>query len=222
MAGPVETTAGYPAGIRAGLPFALATLVLGASFGVLAEPLMGPVAPIVMSIVVFAGSAQFAALSVLAAGGGAVPAIAAGLLMNARFLPMGLAFGPSLRGGPLTRALQGQAVVDASFAIGNRGDGRFDHRVVIGATLPQAVGWVGGTAIGVLGGALIAEPERYGLDAVFPAFYLALLFGEAHGRRALAAAALGAAIALALLPVAPPGVPVIAAAAAALIGLRRA
>jgi 4-azaleucine resistance transporter AzlC len=211
----------YRAGARAGLPFALATLVLGASFGVLAEPIMGQVAPIVMSILVFAGSAQFAALSVLAAGGGAGPAVLAGLLMNARFLPMGLAIGPSLPGGRLARAFQGQAVVDASFALASRGGGRFEPRIVIGATLPQGIAWVGGTAIGVLGGALLSDPERYGLDAVFPAFYLALLFEEQHDRRALPAAVLGAAIALALLPVAPPGLPVIAAAAAALIGLRR-
>ena len=54
-------------GIRAGLPFALPTLALGVSFGVLARPLMGTVAPIVMSIVVFSGAAQFAALTVLTA-----------------------------------------------------------------------------------------------------------------------------------------------------------
>src|SRR4051794_19295164 len=93
-------------GVRAGLPFVIPTLALGISFGVLAQPLMGTVAPIVMSVVVFAGAAQFAALSVLLAGGGAGPAIAAGLLLNSRFLPMGFAIAPSLRGGRLARALQ--------------------------------------------------------------------------------------------------------------------
>ena len=210
------------AGIRAGVPFALATFVLGASFGVLAEPVMGAVAPIVMSIIVFAGAAQFAALSVLAVGGGPAAAVAAGLLLNARFLPMGFAIGPSLRGRPLRRAAQGQALVDASFALASRGDGTFDRGLLIGSTLPQAAAWISGTVVGVLGGAALADPGRFGLDAVFPAFYLALLVEEVRSRRALTAALLGAAIALVLLPSAPPGVPVIAAAAAALVGLRRA
>jgi 4-azaleucine resistance transporter AzlC len=209
------------AGIRAGLPFALATFTLGISFGVLAEPVMGAVAPIVMSIVVFAGAAQFAALSALAAGAGAPAAIVSGLLLNARFLPMGFAVGPSLRGRPLRRAAQGQAVVDASFALASRGDGSFDRGLLVWSTAPQALAWISGTIVGVLGGAAIADPERYGLDAIFPAFYLALLAEEVGSRRAAAAALLGAAIALALMPVAPPGVPVIAASVAALIGLRR-
>jgi len=88
------------AGVRAGLPLVLPTLALGVSFGVLARPVMGPVAPIAMSIFVFSGAAQFAALSVLAAGGGALAAITAGMLMNARWLPMGFAIGPSLQVSP--------------------------------------------------------------------------------------------------------------------------
>ena len=67
---------------------------------------MGSIAPIVMSLIVFSGAAQFAALTVLTAGGGAVAAIAAGMLMNGRWLPMGLAVGPFLKGGPLRRALR--------------------------------------------------------------------------------------------------------------------
>ena len=71
--------------------FALPTLAIGASFGVLAEPAMGAAAAIAMSILVFAGAAQFASVSVLAAGGSLASAVSAGLLINARFLPMGLA-----------------------------------------------------------------------------------------------------------------------------------
>src|SRR6201747_1306008 len=102
-------------GLRAGLPLVLPTLAGGVSFGVLAQPVMGSVAPVVMSLIVFSGAAQFAALTVLTAGGGAVAAIAAGMLMNARWLPMGLAVGPFLRGRPWRRALESQALVDASF-----------------------------------------------------------------------------------------------------------
>src|SRR3954451_11970552 len=93
-------------GIRAGLPLALPTLAGGVSFGVLAQPVMGSVAPVVMSIVVFSGAAQFAALTVLTAGGGAFAAIAAAMLMNGRWLPMGLAIGPFLKGGLLRRSLE--------------------------------------------------------------------------------------------------------------------
>ena len=211
------------AGVRAGLPFVLPTIALGISFGVLARPVMGPVAPIVMSICVFSGAAQFAALSVLVAGGGAVAAIAAGMLMNARWLPMGFAVGPSLPGGALARALQGQAIVDASFVISSRGDGTFDRGLLIGATLAQGASWVTGTVIGVLAGPVLGDPQKLGLDAVFVAFYLALVVEEAsHSRLAIASAIGGAAIALALMPFAPPGVPIIVASLAALLGLRRA
>jgi branched chain amino acid efflux pump len=212
---------GIPAGVRAALPFVLPTLLLGASYGVLAKPVMGAVAPIVMSVLVFSGGAQFAALSVLGAGGATGAAIAAGLLMNARWVPMGFALGPSLRGGVRSRALQAQAIVDASFAIASRRDGTFDRTVLIGATLPQASAWIAGTIAGVLAGDVLGDPARLGLDAVFPAFYLSLLVEEARGRRAVAAATAGAAITVALMPVAPVGVPVIAASLAALIGLGR-
>jgi 4-azaleucine resistance transporter AzlC len=211
----------YRQGIRAGLPFLLPTLAIGTSFGVLAEPVMGGVAAIVMSVVVYAGAAQFAAVSVLVAGGGVAAAVSAGLLINARFLPMGVAVAPALKGGPLRRAAEGQTVVDASWAIANRGDGTFDREILIGATIPQAVGWWSGTAIGAFAGSALGDPQALGLDAIFPAFYLALLAEELRDRAALSTALLGAAIALCLFPVAPPGVPVLAASAAALIGLRR-
>ena len=90
---------------------------------------------------------------------------------------------------------------------------------MIGATIPQGVGWIAGTAIGVLGGNLIGDPERLGLDVIFPAFFLALLAEELRNRREVAVALIASALALALVPFAPPGVPVIAASAAALLGL---
>jgi len=209
------------AGVRAGLPLVLPVFLVAVSFGVLARPVMGASPAVVMSIVVFAGAAQFASLSVLAAGGTAGAAVVAGLLMNARFLPMGFAAAPSLRGGSLARAAQGQAVVDASWALASRRDGTFDRGLLLGATIPQAFAWISGTIVGVFAGSSLAHPERFGLDAIFPAFYLALLLGEVRTGRARAAAALGALIAFALIPVAAAGVPVIAASAAALLGLKR-
>jgi len=208
-------------GFKAGLAFAIPTFALGASFGVLAQPVMGAAAAIVMSIIVFAGAAQFAALSVLTAGGGVASAVSAGLLLNARFLPMGLALAPSLHGGRLRRAAESQAMVDASWALANRGAG-FDRELMLGATIPQALCWWSGTALGALAGSVIGNPETLGLDAMFPAFYLALLVGEMDLRKTGPSALLGAAIALCLVPFAPPGIPVVAAALAALLGLRAA
>jgi len=210
------------AGLRRGLPLVLPTFAVGVSFGVLAQPVMGSFAPVAMSVLVFSGAAQFAALTVLAARGGALTAIAAGMLMNLRWLPMGFAVGPFLAQGRLKRVAQSLAIVDASFLLAHRGDGTYDRGVMIGATLAQAGAWVTGTLAGVLGGGLLGDPQALGLDAVFVAFYAALLGGEAHDRAAVAAAALGAAIALALMPVAPAGVPVLAASLAAVLGLRRA
>jgi predicted branched-subunit amino acid permease len=206
-------------GVRAGLPLVLPLFAVAVSFGVLARPVMGWLPPIVMSAVVFAGASQFAALSVLAAGGTAGAAIVAGILMNARFLPMGFAAASSLTGGAIARAAQGQAVVDASWALASRGDGTFDRGLLLGATIPQAAAWVTGTVVGILGDSALAHPERFGLEAIFPAFYLALLAGELHTRRPRAAAAVGGLIALSLSPIAPGGVPVIAASFAALLGL---
>jgi 4-azaleucine resistance transporter AzlC len=212
----------YLAGARAGVPFALATFVLGISFGVLARSLgWGVVAPIVFSVITFSGSAQFAVVAVMGAGGGALAAIVAAVLLNARFLPMGVAVAPFLKGGPLRRALEGQAVIDASWALASRGGGRFDRELMIGASIPQVAAWIVGTAIGALGGNFIGNPERLGLDVIFPAFFLALLMEELRpGGQTIAAALIAAVVSLALIPLVPPGMPVIAACAAALLGLR--
>ena len=204
------------------MPFAIAGLLVSASFGVVAQDAgFSPLASIVMSAIVFAGSAQFAAVAVLTAGGTAGAAIGAAALMNSRFLPMGAALGPSLPGGALKRALQGQTVVDASWAMSARGDGTFDRWQLFGATAIQYVTWSTGTAIGALAGDAIADPDALGLDAVYPTFFLALLVTEVRSGRALGVAALGAAIALVLVPVAPGGVPVLVASLAALVGLTR-
>jgi predicted branched-subunit amino acid permease len=176
---------------------------------------------VVFSAIVFAGSAQFASVSIIAAGGGAGAAIAAATLMNSRFLPMSAAVGPSFSGGPLKRAAKGQTVVDASWAMASRGDGTFDQYLLIGASAIAYASWVIGTAVGALWGEKLGNPDTLGLDAIFPAFFFGLLLDELHSRRALGVAALGAGLALALVPVAPPGVPVLVASLASLVGLTR-
>src|SRR3954469_16439766 len=222
MDGPsVTPRASWNAGLRAGIPFALAALLLSASFGVIAlDAGFSALAAVAMSAIVFAGSAQFAAISIVAAGGGVGAAVAAAALMNSRFLPMGIALAPSLPGGALKRAAQGQPVVDASWAMAARGDGTFDRWFLFGASALQYLTWVSGTIAGVLGGHVLGDPHRLGLDAIFPTFFLALLIAELRDRRARFVAGAGALIALALVPIAPAGVPVLAASAAALIGLR--
>jgi predicted branched-subunit amino acid permease len=217
-----QSTNSFRRGLRVGVPYAAAGLLLAISFGVLAQPLMGNVAPIVMSALMFAGSAQFAATAVLAAGGGPGAAIAAGILLNLRYVPMGIALAPSLRGGPLRRAAIGQAMIDYSWAAASRGGGRFDPAFMVGATVPSYPCWVGGTAIGVFAGDLIGDPAALGIDAIFPAFFLCLLVeGELRPGLPSLVAGLGALVALALIPFTPAGVPVIAASATALLGLRR-
>ncbi|MFP5218522.1 MAG: AzlC family ABC transporter permease [Actinomycetes bacterium] len=206
-------------GARAGLPYAGASGVLALSFGVVATDVGVPaVAAIVMSAVVFAGSAQFASIGILAAGGGVGAAAAAAALMNSRFVPMGFAVGPSLRGSRVRRALEGQVMVDSSWAMAANGDGTFDRRYMFGHTAVQYVGWVLGTTLGVVAPSM--DARTFGLDAVFPAFFLTILGGEVRDRLRLGVALAGGAIALALVPVAPPGVPVLVASLAALVGLR--
>jgi len=217
----VTRTAAFRSGLRAGAPFALAGFLLSLSFGVLARDAGMPVAAVIaMSVVVFAGSAQFAAISIIAAGGGVGAAVAAAAMMNSRFLAMGIALGPSLPGGPWRRAAQGQAVVDSSWAMSAQGDGTFDRVFLFGATAIQYVTWQAGTLVGALGGNVLGDTHKLGLDAVYPAFFMAILIVELRRPRAGGVALAGALIALALIPVAPAGVPVLAASIAALAGLR--
>jgi 4-azaleucine resistance transporter AzlC len=174
-----------------------------------------------MSAIVFAGAAQFAATAVLADGGSAAAAIVAGILLNLRFIPMGISIASSLRAPVASRAAVGQGIVDASWAMASRGGGRYDVPYMLGATLVQYPAWVAGAAIGVLAGDVIGSPEELGLDAIFPAFFLALLVNELRDGTSAGAALIGAALALALTPFVPPGIPVLAASAGAALGLAR-
>lgn len=218
--GDAEASRGHRHGVRAALPLAIAVLGFGASFGVLARAAgMGWLAPLVMSATTFAGSAQFAATSILGAGGGTAAAITAAILLNARYAPIGVTVAPYFSGPWWKRMAHAQLVVDESWAIASEGEGRFNPKVLVGAGAILYAAWVGGTALGVAFGDLIGDPARLGLDAAFPALFLALLVPQLRGRQAKPAAFLGAAIALALTPFAPAGVPIIAASAACLLGL---
>jgi 4-azaleucine resistance transporter AzlC len=211
----------WRAGARAVLPLAAAIAVLGVSFGALATAAgLAPAAAVVMSVTTFAGSAQFAAVSILGAGGGPAAAVAAAGLLNARYAATGLAVAPALRGGLWRRFLVAQLTVDESWAVAYLGDGRFSEQRLVGAGLVLFAVHVGSTAVGAIAGDLVGDPRAWGLDAAFPALFLVL--ASPHLRRAdgRITAALGAAIALVMTPFVPAGIPTLAAAAASLVGAR--
>jgi 4-azaleucine resistance transporter AzlC len=213
----------YRDGLRAAFAVAATVWFFGASFGLVARAAgMGVLAPLVMSATTFAGSAQFAVSSILGAAGGAGAAIAAAVLLNARYAPISISVARLFRGPRLRRLAESQLIVDESWALASRGDGRFDRRILLGAGLLLYVSWLSGTAVGVLFGDALGNPKDLGLDGAFPALFLALLAPQLRAPRAAVAALAGAAIALALIPSTPAGTPIVAASVACLLGgLRR-
>ena len=210
-------------GLRIAAPLLPAAFALGASFGVLARAShFGAAAAVVMSATTFAGSAQVASVSVLGAGGSVAAAVVAALLLNVRYAPIGITVAQSFRGRIWQRLAEAQLVVDESWALSGGGTPRFDRRVMLGVGSGIWVAWVGGTAVGALLGGVVGDPSAFGLDGAFAALFLALLVSQLGSRRAISAAVMGAAIAAALTPLTPPGVPIIAATAAVLVGWRRA
>lgn len=213
----------FLAGATTALPLALAVGLFGISFGVLSasDGGLGALPAIAMSVTTFAGSAQFAAGAIVAAGGQPIAAIAAALMLNARYLPIGISVARFLPGSVLRRLGVAQLVVDESWAIASQGGGEFDGERLVGAGLVLWASWVVGTIVGVIGGEALGDPATLGLDAAFPALFLALLVTQLRTRVAVVTALLGGAIALVLTPFTPVGVPIIAASAAALIGAVR-
>jgi 4-azaleucine resistance transporter AzlC len=210
----------YRDGVRLAIPIGVAAIAFGLSFGVLARAAgMSRIAAVLMSATTFAGSAQTAAVSILGAGGGLVAAITTAVLLNLRYGPIGLSAAPALSGPWWRRLLLAQLVVDESWALSQRDNGRIEPHLLIGVGVTLYVGWVAGTAIGATVGALLGDPQRLGLDAMFPAIFLALLVPQIRSRSRLVAALGGAGIALVLLPVASAGVPILVASLACLAGL---
>ncbi|MFI2032032.1 AzlC family ABC transporter permease [Streptomyces buecherae] len=215
-----DRRAAYRAGARAALPFTVAIFAFGISFGVLAKGSgFTALAATTMSGLVFVGSSQFAAVSVLAGGGGWVAAAVAGTLLNLRYLVMGFAILPALRGGRARRAVEAQWVIEESWAIASDADGRFDRVRLLSSGAVLWLGWVAGTLAGALGPITAVDITRYGLDAVSPVLFFLLLAPHLGtdgrpGRRAAALAATGSALALTAA-----GLPDTAIAAACLIAL---
>ncbi|WP_210592722.1 AzlC family ABC transporter permease [Streptomyces sp. GESEQ-35] len=204
----------------------LASGVVGVSFGAIAVAGGLPVwVPVVMSLVVYAGSAQFSAVGVLLAGGGPVAAAATGLLLNTRTVAFSLAVAEIIGPGRLARLLGAHLVTDETVAFALAQADPVRRRTAFWVSgIGLFVVWNAGVAAGALAGSALGDTGTYGLDAAFPAVLVALVLPalrkDAGVRRA---AVLGAALALAVTPVVPAGVPVLAALAGLFIyGRRRA
>jgi branched chain amino acid efflux pump len=188
----------------------LAVAVYGVSFGALALAAgFTPAQACVMSLVVYTGASQFAFIAVLASGGSAATAVTNGLLLGARNVAYGVVVAPLLE---RRRLLGGWLVGDETVAMARAQANPACARLAYWATGAAVfLGWNAGTAAGALGGDALGDPERLGLDGAFPAAFLALLIPQITSAPARRAAVAGAALALLLVPIAPAGVPVLAA-----------
>jgi predicted branched-subunit amino acid permease len=209
----------YLAGAHAVAPDAAVLGVVAVVFGVLArEAGLTPIAAVAMSATTFAGSAQFAAVSVIASGGTVVTAAMTASLLMSRYALMGSAVASKLHGNGIRRFFLAQLSVDESWGVAWAGK-NFSQKRLIGAGLVLYVAHVVFTAVGAFGGMQVADPTVLGLDAAFPALFVVLLkpyLDETDGRMA---AGMGAGAALLLTPVTPAGIPLLGAAATSLVRL---
>jgi len=209
--------------LRDALSIGVATGVYAVSFGVLSRAAGFTVAQTcVMSLVAFTGASQFTFVAVMGAGGGLAAALPPAVLLAARNGIYALSLGAVLRRGRLRRALDAHLVIDEStaMALAQRDDAARRRGFLLTA-LAILVCWNAGTLAGALAGSVLGDPRALGMDAIFPAVFLALLAPQVRSRDARAAAVAGAAIALVLLPIAPAGVPVMASVLAAAPLVRR-
>jgi 4-azaleucine resistance transporter AzlC len=207
--------------VRSILVVCLADGLVGLAFGAIAVGAGLPLwLPMLLSIVVFAGAAQFLLVGVIASGGSIVAAVAAGLLVNARLLPLGVAIGDAVGGGAWRTVLGSHLLTDESAAFAllePRGERRRAAFWLCGIAL--FVCWNVGVVVGALVGTLIPDTDALGLDAAFPAILLALVLPALRSPRVRRASAVGVAIALAAAPFLPAGLPVIVALLGVLVAL---
>lgn len=200
------------ADLRDALALATAVLVVGASFGALAAAAGVPFPLVVaMSLLVFAGGAQFLVVAVVAAGGGPVAAVVAALLLNARHLPFGLAVADTVGRGWAARLVGAHLLVDETVAFSRARPAGPRARAaywLCGTLL--FVCWQVGTVAGMLAGSAVPDPDAFGVDAAFPAGLLALLLPSLRRPDARRVALAAAAVALLATPLLPAGLPVLA------------
>ena len=195
----------------------LAISPFGLAFGALcAESGVGVWEALGFSSLVFGGSSQFAAVSVLADEGTVIAAVTAGLLLNLRSLAFGVSMAPSLKGSLLWRAGVSQLMIDESTAIGSSQSTHELRRYgYLWGGLSVFVLWNATTLIGV---SVLSEAESLitdlGIDATIPAAFLGLIWNKLENVKHRVVALIGAITALILIPITPAGIPVIAAASA--------
>ncbi|MDX8035830.1 AzlC family ABC transporter permease [Lentzea sp. BCCO 10_0856] len=192
---------------------ALGAAVTGASFGAISVGSGLPWwMPVLMSVVIFAGGSQFMAVGIVAAGGSPAAAVLAGLVLNARHLPFGLAVGDVLGNGWLARIVGSHLLIDEStaFAMAQKDPARA-RAAYWACGVSLFFSWNTGVLIGALVGQAIGDPMTFGLDAAFPAAMLALTLPALKDAATRNAALAGAATALATTPFLPAGLPVLLA-----------
>jgi 4-azaleucine resistance transporter AzlC len=198
--------------IRDAAAIAAAMIAVGASFGAIAVGTDLPTwVPFVMSTAVFAGGAQFMAVGLLAAGN-PIAAVVAGLLLNARHLPFGLAVSETIGPRWWHRLLGSHLMTDevVAFTLAEPDPVRRRRTYwVIGIVLFSS--WNLGTLLGVLIGSAAGDPEALGLDAAFPAGLIALILPSLKDPDTRKVALAGAAVAVLASPVLPVGLPVLSA-----------
>jgi 4-azaleucine resistance transporter AzlC len=206
---------------RRAVAIGVATGVYGVSYGVLAVAAgLTTLQTCAMSLLVFTGASQFAVVGVLATGGSASAALAPALLLAARNAAYGLSLVPVLRGRLPARAAMSQLVIDETTAMARSQPDPESARYAFLATgFSVFACWNLGTLAGAVAGSSLGDPSRYGLDAMFPAAFLALLAPQLRRPGAPVAAISGALIALALVPFTQAGVPILAASLGVIPGL---
>jgi 4-azaleucine resistance transporter AzlC len=189
-----------------------AVLAVGVSFGAIAVAAGIPTwAVVAMSVLVFAGGAQFMAVGLVAAGN-PIAAVLAGLLLNARHLPFGLVVADAIGTGRGARLLGSHLMVDESVAFALAQPDAVRRRRaywLTGGTL--FVSWNIGCLLGIALGGIAGDPATYGLDAAFPAGLIALLLPSLRDRDTRNAALAGGAVAVLTTPLLPAGLPVLLA-----------
>jgi predicted branched-subunit amino acid permease len=219
---PAAATDGYREGARAVLPIAAVIAVLGVVLGYAAHAAgLSPLAAATMSATTFAGGAQFAAIAVIGDGGTLFAALATAAALNARYALLGATLTSRAPGNLPRRLLIAHLTVDESWAVAYTGGGQFSRERLIGAGIVLLIVHVTSTALGATLGTSLGDPGSWGLDAALPALFVLLLWPRLDEPGSAAAAITGAAVALLLTPVTPPGVPILGAAATGFVQLRR-
>lgn len=206
--------------LRQAIAIGLAVTPFGLAFGLAThEAGLGVVEAMGFSTLVFTGSAQFAAVSVLADGGSALTAVVAGALLNLRSLAFGVALAPVLGGSLLFRTAAAQLMIDEAAAVGMAQPSPTERRFgYLAGGISVFVLWNLSTAVGAaLLGAADGFVRSAGIDATIPAAFLALLWPRLSDDRQRTIALAGAVIAIAGVPLLPPGLPILVAGLAVLV-----